>query len=221
MRKLLPMLGMALLCCALAFGQTKTVTGTVTDDKGQPIPFATIKARGGKEATTADAQGKFKISVNNEKMLVITSAGFATKEVAIEGDAPLTISLAGSVMEEVIVTAGGIKTQKREIGTATTVIKGDNITQGKSVNVAGGLQGKVAGLMINNTSGGVNPNFRLVLRGQRSITGNNQALVVLDNIIVPTSVLGNLNPEDVEDVTVLNGAGAAALYGSQASNGAV
>lgn len=83
------------------------------------------------------------------------------------------------------------------------------------------MQGKVAGLMINGTGSGVNPNFRIILRGQRSLTGNNQALIVLDNVIVPNEVLGNLNPNDVEDVTVLNGAGAAALYGSQASNGAI
>ncbi|GAO45595.1 SusC/RagA family TonB-linked outer membrane protein [Flavihumibacter petaseus] len=220
MRKLLT-LAMALMLCALSFGQTKTVTGKVTDDKGQPIPFATIKLKGGKVVGTADAQGVFKVNVTTEKALEVSSAGFGTKEVSINGVSDVNVSLQGSVMEEVIVTAGGIKTQRREIGTAATVVKGDAITAGKSVNVAGGLQGKVAGLQINNTSGGVNPNFRLVLRGQRSITGNNQALVVLDNIIVPTSVLGNLNPEDVDDVTVLNGAGAAALYGSAASNGAV
>ena len=91
---------------------------------------------------------------------------------------------------------------------------------GKSTSIAGGLQGKVAGLQVSNTGGGINPNFRLVLRGQRSLTGNNEALLVLDNVIVPSSMLGNLNPEDVEDIVVLNGSGAAALYGSQASNGA-
>jgi len=133
----------------------------------------------------------------------------------------ITLDDAENLMNEVIVTAGGIKSKRKEIGTANTVIKADMLVAGKSTNIAGGLQGKVAGLQISGTAGGVNPTFRLTLRGQRSLTGNNQALVVLDNVIVPNEVLGNLNPEDVEEVVVLNGAGAAALYGSQASNGAV
>lgn len=126
-----------------------------------------------------------------------------------------------ALIDEVIVTAGGIKSKRREQGTANTVIKAAALTTGKAVNIAGGLQGKVAGLQINATSGGVNPNYRLILRGQRSLTGNNQALIVLDNVIVPNTLLSNLNPEDVEEIVVLNGAGAAALYGSQASNGAI
>jgi TonB-dependent SusC/RagA subfamily outer membrane receptor len=84
-----------------------------------------------------------------------------------------------------------------------------------------GLSGKVPGLLVSAVSSGVNPNYRVVLRGQRSLLGNNQALLVLDNIITPNEVLGNLNPEDIEDIQVLNGAGAAALYGSDASNGAL
>src|SRR5204862_3302822 len=80
---------------------------------------------------------------------------------------------------------------------------------------------KIAGFQINATSSGVNPEYRLILRGQRSMTGNNQALIVLDNVIVPNSVLSTLNMNDVESVNILQGAGAAALYGSQASNGAV
>ncbi len=103
--------------------------------------------------------------------------------------------------------------KEKEIGTANTVIKSDLLIAGKSTNIAGGLQGKVAGLQISGTAGGVNPTFRLTLRGQRSLTGNNQALVVFDNVIVPNEVLGNLNPEDVDELVVLNGAGAAALYG--------
>jgi TonB-dependent SusC/RagA subfamily outer membrane receptor len=124
-------------------------------------------------------------------------------------------------MDEVVVTAGGIKSKRKEIGTATTVIQAATLTAGKATNIANGLQGKVAGFQISGTGGGVNPSFRLILRGQRSLTGNNQALVVLDNVVVPNEVLGNLNPEDVENVVVLNGSGASALYGSQASNGAV
>jgi TonB-dependent SusC/RagA subfamily outer membrane receptor len=122
---------------------------------------------------------------------------------------------------EVVITAGGLVVQKRELGNMATTVKSTDITQGKSQNAVAGLQGKVPGLLVSAVSSGVNPNYRVVLRGQRSLLGNNQALLVLDNVITPTSVLGNLNPEDIEDIQVLNGAGAAALYGSDASNGAL
>lgn len=223
MRKILSLLAVLLLFNAMAFAQTKTVTGTVRDDKGEPIPFATVAIKGTKTAVAADASGNF--TINNFKegsTLVVTSTGFQSQEVTVQGNS-VTVSMTGSAraIDEVIVTAGGIRTRRKELGTANTVVKADALTAGKALNVAGGLQGKVAGMQINATSGGVNPNFRVVLRGQRSLTGNNQALLVLDNVIVPNEILGNLNPDDIEDVVVLNGAGAAALYGSQASNGAL
>jgi len=223
MRKFASLCTALLLCGLLAIAQQKSVSGRVTDEKGEPIPFATVQIKGTKSAVVADANGAFNVNLKSGSTLLISATGFTTKEVAAEGSKSVTIQLAGSarLIEEVIVTAGGIKTKRKEIGTANTVIKAEVLTAGKSLNVASGLQGKVAGLQISGTGGGINPSYRLILRGQRSLTGNNQALIVLNNVIVPNSVLGNLNPEDVEDVVVLNGAGAVALYGSQASNGAL
>ncbi len=223
MRKIVSLLAMLMLFSALAFAQNRTVSGKVVDEKGVPIPFATVTEKGTKNGTSADANGNFSLEVKNANALVISSSGFDTKEINIQGRNSVNVQLASAanVIDEVIVTAGGVRTRRKEIGTATSVVKAETLTAGKAVNVAGGLQGKVAGLQINGTGGGVNPNFRVILRGQRSLTGNNQALLVLDNVIVPNEVLGNLNPDDVEEVSVLNGAGAAALYGSQASNGAL
>jgi TonB-linked SusC/RagA family outer membrane protein len=223
MRKIVSLLAVLMLFSALAFAQNRTVTGKVVDDNGVPIPFATVTVKGTKNGTSADASGNFSIDVQGGNALVVSSTGFQTKEVGIQGKSLVNIQLAGAanLIDEVIVTAGGIKAKRKEIGTANSVVKAENLTAGKAVNVAGGLQGKVAGLQINATGGGVNPSFRVILRGQRSLTGNNQALLVLDNVIVPNEILGNLNPDDVEEVVVLNGAGAAALYGSQASNGAL
>ena len=223
MRKLASLCTALSLCSTLAFAQSKTVSGRITDEKGDPIPFATVVIKGTKTAIVADANGNFNLNLKNGSTLVISATGFTAKEVSAEGQKSVSIQLAGSsrLIEEVIVTAGGIKTKRKEIGTANTVIRAEQLTAGKSLNIASGLQGKVAGLQISNVGGGINPSYRLILRGQRSITGNNQALIVLNNVIVPSSVLGNLNPEDVEDVVVLNGAGAVALYGSQASNGAL
>jgi TonB-linked SusC/RagA family outer membrane protein len=222
MRKIVSLLAVLMLFSAFAFAQNRTVSGKVLDEKGVPIPFATVTEKGTKNGTSADANGNFSLEVRGNS-LTISSTGFNSKDLNIQGKTFINVQLAAAanVIDEVIVTAGGIRARRKEIGTANSVIKAENLTAGQAVNVAGGLQGKVAGLQINATSGGVNPNFRVILRGQRSLTGNNQALLVLDNVIVPNEILGNLNPDDVEEVTVLNGAGAAALYGSQASNGAL
>ncbi|MFM2440011.1 MAG: hypothetical protein RLZ16_1010, partial [Bacteroidota bacterium] len=175
-------------------------------------------------AILTNKQGEFSITAVNGDVLLFSSIGFQTERVkvnAASSNVAVVLNEAVNQMDEVVVTAGGVKAKRKEIGTASTIIKASTLIAGKSTSVAGGLQGKVAGLQVSNTGGGINPNFRLVLRGQRSLTGNNEALLVLDNVIVPASMLGNLNPEDVEDIIVLNGSGAAALYGSSASNGAL
>jgi TonB-linked SusC/RagA family outer membrane protein len=221
-KKLCFLLGTLLLFAQIVTAQAIEVSGKVTDEKGAPVPFVTVVEKSTKKGVSGDAMGNFKISTKQGAALIISAIGFSTTEVTVKGSSvTVEMSPGGNTMEEIVVTAGGIKSKRKELGTASTVIKAENLVSGKSVTVAGGLQGKVAGLQINATDGGANPNFRVVLRGQRSLTGNNQALLVLDNIIVPNDVLGNLNPQDVEEITVLNGAGAAALYGSQASNGAI
>ncbi|HSB94384.1 MAG TPA: SusC/RagA family TonB-linked outer membrane protein [Flavitalea sp.] len=223
MRKFLSLLLVGLLYSALSFGQAKVISGKITDKQGVPVPFVTVTVKGEKRGTSADVNGQFSISAKKGDVLVVSGTDRKTTEVVVGDESTVTVAVdqADKVLDEVIVTAGGLKTRRKEVGSASTVVKAEALVAGKAVNVAGGLQGKVAGLQISATNGGVNPNYRLILRGQRSLTGNNQALLVLDNVIVPSDVLGNLNPEDVEDVTVLNGAGAAALYGSQASNGAL
>lgn len=223
MSKVLSLL-LALVCFSIvSIGQTKQVSGKVVDKDNQPVPNASIVIKGSDVATVADMEGVFKITVKPGDVLVISAVAFESTTFKVGNQATVAITLTGAnkIMEEVIVTAGGIKAKRKEIGTANTVIKADALTAGKATNIASGLQGKVAGFQISGTGGGVNPTYRLTLRGQRSLTGNNQALLVLDNVVVPNELLGNLNPEDVEEIVVLNGAGAAALYGSQASNGAV
>ena len=224
LRKIVLFFAMLIGWSVASLAQTKIVSGKVTGANDQPLSGATIKVEGSQSAATStNEKGEFKISAKEGNVLLISSVGFksTTVKVTNAGNYNVNLEVYVNVMDEVIVTAGGIRTKRKEIGTGGTVIKADNLVAGKAVTVAGGLQGKVAGLQINATGGGVNPSYRLVLRGQRSLTGNNQALIVLDNVIVPNEVLTNLNPEDVESVNVLNGAGAAALYGSSASNGAL
>jgi TonB-linked SusC/RagA family outer membrane protein len=224
MRKFMTLLTVALLSFGVVSAQTRLVSGTITDSKGKPVPAATVKKLKGEGSVAADENGNFSIKAQNGDVLVISSVNFGTEKVTVNASkSNYSVSLAAKVnmMDEIVVTAGGIRSKRKELGTANTVISAQTLTTGKATNIASGLQGKVAGFQISGTGGGVNPSYRLILRGQRSITGNNQALIVLDNVVVPSTVLGNLNPEDVENVVILNGSGAAALYGSQASNGAV
>jgi TonB-linked SusC/RagA family outer membrane protein len=225
MKKLLQSLFILMLFAVSAVAQERTITGTVTgSDDGLPIPGATVKVKEVPGAgTSTGADGKFAIRVPAEgKTLIVGILGYMSKEVVITGTT-VTVALSPDTkaLDEVVVTAGGISIQRRQQGNQSTTVKAAELTQGKAFNVASALTGKVAGLQVNAVSSGVNPNIRLVLRGNRSLLGNNQALVVVDNVIVPTDVLGNLNPEDIENIEVLNGAGAAALYGSDASNGAL
>ncbi|TDG38033.1 SusC/RagA family TonB-linked outer membrane protein [Pedobacter changchengzhani] len=209
-----------------AMAQDRTITGTVTSQEdGLPIPGATVRV---KEIPNLGAQtsanGKFSLKVPAiGKTLVISFLGYDAKEIAIPASNVVTVALKSNSnnLDEVVITAGGVSIKRRQQGNQATTVKAEELTQGKAFNVASALTGKVAGLQVNAVGSGVNPDVRLVLRGNRSLTGNNQALVVVDNVIVPTAVLGNLNPEDIENVEVLNGAGAAALYGSDASNGAI
>lgn len=224
MRKFITMLTVVLLSFGVVSAQTRLVSGKVSDSKGNPVPAATIKKLKGEGSVTAGQDGSFKINVQNGDVLVISSVNYGSEKITVtaaKNQYPVFLAEQVNMMDEIVVTAGGIKSKRKEIGTATTIVSAQILTAGKATNVASGLQGKVAGFQISGTGGGVNPSYRLVLRGQRSLTGNNQALLVLDNVIVPNDILGNLNPEDIENVVVLNGSGAAALYGSLASNGAL
>ncbi|MFV0604745.1 MAG: SusC/RagA family TonB-linked outer membrane protein [Niabella sp.] len=223
MRKILLLLAMFLGFSYLVFSQTRIVTGTVIDEANTPVPFASIIVKGSKDGTSADADGKFTINATNGSVLVISAAGHQSKEVTVSASR-VTVLLAkgsGELIEEVVVTATGQRVNKKNIGYAATVVDNANLVQASPISAATALSGKVPGLQINVTGSGVNPSVSVVLRGYRSITGNNQALIVLDNVIVPNEMLGNINPNDIQDINVLNGSSAAALYGSRASNGAL
>jgi TonB-linked SusC/RagA family outer membrane protein len=209
----------------MLLAQERTVSGRVTStEDGSPLPGVNVVLKGTTTGTATDADGRYTLSApTTGGILIFSFIGLQSQEISIGERSVVDVSLAldATQLSEVVVTAGGLTVQKRELGNQATTIKSTDITQGKSSNIAAGLSGKVPGLLVSAVSSGVNPNYRLVLRGNRSLTGNNQALIILDNIITPNSVLGNLNPEDIEDIQVLNGAGAAALYGSDASNGAL
>ena len=221
MRKFLSLLAVLVLLGPLAFTQTKVITGKVTDQAGQDVPFATIRVKGTKVGTSADAQGYYSIKASSSQTLLITGTGITAKEIPVGNETTLNVVVQHQTtsLSEVVVTSLGIQRQSKELGYATAKINTAELTQAKVVNVATGLAGKVSGLQINLINNGVKPDVRVTLRGNRSILGNNQALLVFDGIQLPISYLSLFNPDDVANVTVLKGASASALYGSAASNG--
>ena len=220
MRKIASMLSMLMLLCALAYGQGRAVSGQVKNEKGEPVAFATITEAGTRNATKADENGLFTIKIKDGSKLTFSAAGYGvvtmTPGVGLQS---VTMTSNGQMTEVVVTTAQNIKRRPKEIGYANTTIKGDQLTVGKAPNVGSALSGKIAGLTILNTNGAVNSSPRIVLRGNRSITGENQALIVLDGVAVPSNTIAYLNPSDIESISVLKGGQGAILYGSDGANG--
>jgi len=202
--------------------QTKTTTGRVTDQQGQPVPFATIQVKGSKAATSADAEGNFSLKVKEGDVLVISGAGFESKSVTVgNGAVSVQVNRKESNMAEVVITGAlGVQRQAKELGYSTAKISAKDLNQAKPISAINGLTGKVSGLQINTVNNGVFAPTRVTLRGNRSLTGNNQPLYVVDGAIFYNDI-STLNADDIVDITVLKGSSASAVYGSDASNGVI
>ena len=208
------------------YAQTTVITGTVTSSvEGEgTIPGVAVTVPGTTIGTQTDTNGNYSLSVPaTATRLVFRFIGMKTVEEVIGGRTRIDVVLEPELLgiDEVVVTAIGIERKTREIGYSMTKIDDEKLNQTKSTTISAGLVGKVAGLQINQVSGGVNPQQRVILRGNRSFLGNNEALVVLDGVPVSSTYLTQLNPNDVEDMSILKGANASALYGSDASNGVI
>ena len=222
MRKAASLLTVLMLFCVLAFAQTRTVTGTVRDAQGNPVPFATVTEAGNtRNAVQADASGNFTIKVGDNSRITFSATGYTSSTVAAGSASSIVLTRSTGELQEVVVTALGIRRKAEEIGYSTARVTPEQITNGKNFNLAQSLSGKVSGLTINNTSASVNANPRIVLRGLRSLTGVNTALIVLDGVQVPSSTINFINPNDVERIDLMKGGQAATLFGSEGVNGAV
>ncbi|RZJ94176.1 MAG: hypothetical protein EOO60_03610 [Hymenobacter sp.] len=209
----------------VAMAQTRNISGRVTDrGNNQGLPGVTVLVKGTTIGTATNNDGSFVLSVPpTATTLTFSFIGYTAVEQPI-GNGPISVALATDAKQigEVVVTGAlGVQRQEREVGYATATLDTKEITQARVTNVTNGLSGKVSGLQIQTLGSGINPQVRVTLRGTRSITGNNEALIVVDGIISTNDVLVSLNPDDIASISVLKGANAAALYGSQASNGAL
>ncbi|MGN6291981.1 MAG: SusC/RagA family TonB-linked outer membrane protein [Chitinophagaceae bacterium] len=224
MRKLLGLL-MAFLCFTGSLLAQKTITGKVTDEKGAPVPNASVVAKGTSSGTTTNADGTFSFTIPaGTKTLIISSVGFRSKEVGIGAATHHEISLINEVTEaEEIVVTGYTNVKKTQFAGAATVVTASNTTTNRPVGSFNHLlQGKVPGMLVNSGSGQPGNNASVTIRGVQSIQGAGaQPLYIIDGVPVSAGDFQSLNPNDFETITVLKDANAAAMYGARAGVGVI
>lgn len=213
MRRFLTLFTMLMLCGVLAFAQSRVVTGKVTDADGNPVAFATIKIKGTNTGLSADANGAYSIKVNPGAVLVISGASFKEAEVPVGTQNVLSTILekGGTDLKEVVVTSAfGIKRAARSTSSGVQQLTGDQVNTIRQTNVNNALAGKIAGAQVRSQSAAkLGAETTVRLRGENRIGVGGGALYVVDGTIMPSSA--DINPDDVEDYTVLQGPAAAAL----------
>jgi len=204
------------------FAQEKTISGTVTDESGLPLPGATVVVKGTSKGASTDFDGKYTISADVGQVLEFSYVGYSNQSITINNQTTIDVSLAlDNTLEEVVVTAFGIEREAKSLAYSTETIKSEELVQAAPVNAVTSLQGKASGLNIITRNNGVNPSTAIILRGYNSITSSNAALIVIDGVIQASTALNDLNPNDIATSTILKGASATALYGSDGANGAI
>ncbi|QJB32925.1 SusC/RagA family TonB-linked outer membrane protein [Chitinophaga oryzae] len=230
---------MLLLALSVAYAQAPFISGKITSKDGAPVPGASVRVKGASTGAAAAADGSFRIAAKEGDVLLVTAIGYNTSEIKVTKDATVNVVLGENSRQinEVLVTALGIKRDKRMLTYSVEEVKGASLVEAKQDNVVNAISGKVAGVQITNSSGVPGSSARIVIRGATSLVGNNQALFVIDGVPMDNGEAGNPNgsmysggtvnrggdidPNIVESITVLKGAAATALYGSAAARGAV
>ncbi|WP_460767269.1 SusC/RagA family TonB-linked outer membrane protein [Niabella terrae] len=210
-----------ILLAGLSMAQTQKVNGTVLDLSGQPVAGASIILKGSSVGTNADANGAFSVDAPANGVLVVTAVNYQSQEVRINGQQSLVITLAlqQGALEEIVVVGYG--TQRKEAVTGSVAsIGGAEMREVPSPNISQALQGRLAGVQMNQTSSKPGATMQIRIRGTRSLNADNNPLIVLDGIPFPGSI-GDLNPNDVKSIDVLKDASATAIYGSRGANGVI
>ncbi|MDB5120034.1 MAG: TonB-dependent receptor plug [Sphingobacteriales bacterium] len=202
--------------------QQMVVKGQIKDAGGESLPAVSIKVKGTTTGTISDNDGRYSINVPDNATLVFTYIGFITKEVIVNNQSLINVILESetSKLNEVVVTALGIKRAVKSLTYSTQGVKTENLSEARELNVVNSLQGKVSGLAINQSANGVGSESRVVLRGNRSISGDSQPLYVVDGVPINGGIT-DISPDNIASINVLKGANAAALYGSKAQNGVI
>ena len=220
-------------------GKERTITGVVSDDMG-PLIGVNVLIKGTSNGCITDLDGNFTLTTTEANPVIVFSyIGYTTQEIPVKGNAPINVMMAGDTqqLEEVVVTALGIKRSEKALSYNVQQVNTDAITSNKDANFVNSLSGKVAGVNINASSSGVGGVSKVVMRGTKSIMQSSNALYVIDGVPIfsgrgtaggkefdsqgSSEPIADINPEDIESMSVLTGAAAAALYGSEAANGAL
>ncbi len=217
----------------------RQITGKVTDEKGEPLAGATVSIKGTTQGAITSADGNFTLSIPNDQAVIIVSyVGYNKKEVTVGTQTVVNVSLAANDgnLQEVVVTALGVSKEARTIGYAVSTINAEVMTKARETNIGNSLAGRVAGLSVRGTSGGPGGTSKLLLRGMPSMNSGGAPLIIINGVPMDNTQrgsagewggadggdgLGNLNPDDIENMTVLKGQSASALYGARASNGVI
>ena len=225
------------LVAQINFAQERVVSGVVSDNTGMPLPGVSVLVKGTKSGTQTDFDGKFSIKATSSQVLIFSFIGMKTQEVTASS-AKVNVKMQddSQVLEEVVITAVGIKREKSSLGSSVTTIKSEQLNQAAQTNVSDALKGKVAGVVISSASTDPGASSGVVIRGIKSMSQENQPLYIVDGVPLNNNSnfsdgltggydfgrgSNDINPNDVESVTVLKGASATALYGSRAANGAI
>lgn len=217
---------------------TKRISGVVVDGTGEPVIGANVVVKGTPTGVITDFDGNFNLKVPENSIIVISYIGHQPQEVSVAGRTVFNITLAEDTqtLDEIVVTALGIKRQARSIGYSTANVGGDEFTESRDLNIGNALTGKVAGVTVSGNATGVGGSSRVTIRGNASLTGNNQPLYVIDGVPFDNTNIGSagkwggidmgdglnaINPDDIAEIQVLKGAAASALYGYRRGNGAI
>lgn len=236
-----------LFFCALAYSSAqKTISGKVTDEGGEALPGVNVVIKGTTSGTQTDLDGNYRLSVEDDAILIFSYVGFTTQEVSIGSRTTIDISMSGATeLQEVVVTAIGLTAKKRDLGYSIQEVGGEEVDRANEVNFVAGLAGKAAGVQVTSSGGAAGAAAQIRIRGNTSIIGSNAPLFVVDGIPIDNSTFNSadspedavsdlgsggvnnsnraidLNPNDIESLTVLKGPAATALYGVRAGNGAI
>lgn len=220
-------------------GKERTITGQVKDAKGEPLIGVSILVKGTSDGAITDLDGNYKVITKSINPVIVYSyIGYKTQEIPLKGQTLVNITLMDDtqVIDEVVVTALGIKRATKALSYNVQEIKSEDLLTNKDANFINSLSGKVAGVTINSSSSGVGGASKVVMRGSKAIDQSSNALYVIDGVPMfnlgseggkefdskgTTEAIADINPEDIESMSVLTGAAAAALYGSHAANGAI
>lgn len=230
-----------LIVSKFMFAQTENiVTGKVTNETDAPVTNVSVIVKGTKRGTSTNASGLYSIDAAKGDILVFSSVGYQAQELVVSSSNNIAVKLVSAISElnTVVVTALGIKKERRSLGYSVTEVKGSDLTEAREINIANSLVGKVAGLNVSSVAGGPGSSTNVIIRGISSLGGSNQPLYVIngvpmesapngqagtqyDNGIDRGDAIGNINPDDIETISVLKGAAASALYGYRAKAGVI